>query len=689
MEFKHLRDAVSTQIATLVKTGKLFKVAFPVGPNGEHLDQLYNLYLDSFPAGTNEVFRTRREYDCSCCKSFIRAVGGMVAIINGKLATIWDVKVPKEPGFQPVVDAMSAYIRTLSIDNAFTHFQAPVGQDKSFETVVDGGKKDVRQWNHFSATLPSQFVVANDKVGPILSLVRASHDVFKRGMEEITLEAIDTVLDLINDKAIYLWEQNKGPLVLYRQEKVAYMALADDTARDNFAWLRSAEVNAGIARLRNTAFGTLLQDISADKDLEASIKAYEAMVAPANYKRPTAIVTKAMIENAKVKMAELGLTSAMTRRFATLGDITVNNLLFVDRSAKPMLAGVNAFDDLIAESSSNIKSVDKVEEVSIDHFIHDILPRVTSIEALLDNNLTPNFVSLIAPEDATAGKLFKWDNAFSWSYNGDVTDSIKERVKAAGGRIEGDLCCRLAWEYRDDLDFHMAEPNGYNIGFSNRGRMSPAGGILDVDANGGSGMMDHPVENIVYSHAKNMKEGEYNLYVNNFSRRDFDKIGFEVELEFHGKKFVFVYDKAIANKANVHVATISYSKKDGFALVKSLPHTQTSKKVWGLPTQTLHKVNVLMNSPNYWDEKAVGNKHYFFMLRGAQNDGQARGFYNEFLREDLNAHRKVFEMVGAKMKFDGAADQLSGLGFSSTQKNSITLRLKGSYNRMLKVNFGV
>lgn len=29
--------------------------------------EMWELYLDSFPAGSNEIFRERRHHDCSCC----------------------------------------------------------------------------------------------------------------------------------------------------------------------------------------------------------------------------------------------------------------------------------------------------------------------------------------------------------------------------------------------------------------------------------------------------------------------------------------------------------------------------------------------------------------------------------------------------------------------------------------------
>lgn len=37
-------------------------------------EELYNLYLDSFPAGTNEIYRERREYDCSCCSILLETL---------------------------------------------------------------------------------------------------------------------------------------------------------------------------------------------------------------------------------------------------------------------------------------------------------------------------------------------------------------------------------------------------------------------------------------------------------------------------------------------------------------------------------------------------------------------------------------------------------------------------------------
>jgi hypothetical protein len=96
-----------------------------------------------------------------------------------------------------------------------------------------------------------------------------------------------------------------------------------------------------------------------------------------------------------------------------------------------------------------------------------------------------------------------------------------------------------------------------------------------------------------------------------------------------------------------------------------------------------------MMSPNHWESSGsgIGNKHYMFIVEGCSNPEPARGFFNEFLNEALNEHRKVFEIVGNKMKAPYITEQLSGLGFSSTQKDSVLCRVGGSFNRVIKIIF--
>jgi hypothetical protein len=644
-------------------------------------DALYATYLSSFPAGTDLIFRKRTEHDCSCCRQFIRAVGDVVAIIEGKIVSIWDIKVPSEPAYQAVADGLSAFAKSQPIGDVFYHYEKTAGTAKSFEDMLGS----MHTWDHFFVNIQPKFVMRKDAIPSTINGPRTAKETFLRALKEIDIDSVDAILDLIAQNTLYRGQEQKFAVEGFGKMKRQFNKLKTDEEREIFAWNNALTLSGAITGIRGSAVGSLLQDLAKGDELDDAVKAFGHKMDPSNYKHPTALVSKAQIEKTKATIEELGLTSALRRRFASLNDITINNVMFADRSAKTIMSG-DIFDELAAATPTKAKSSNTVEDVTIERFLADILPRAESIELLVENRHAGNMMSLIAPTDPTAGNLFKWPNNFSWAYAGEVADSIKERVKAAGGSVVGDLCCRLAWDYRDDLDFHMSEPGGDKISFMNKRRLSSNGGMLDLDANGGDGQRDNPAENIFYANRNKMKEGIYVLSVNNYSRRD-DGKGFQIEIEFDGQIHSINYERALRTGEFVMVAKIKYSRASGFEIVESLPSSQTSKNVWGIPTQSFQKVNVMMMSPNHWDDKAVGNKHYFFMIDNCKNDGTPRGFFNEFLKEELTPHRKVLEIVGSKMKVAESDDQLSGLGFSSTQKNSIQCRVKGSFTRIINIVF--
>lgn len=659
-DFHKVKEAIEQRFTLLAKH-QLFRV------QTLERNTLVDLYL-----GTFQDPEIRQDHNCNCCKSFLRQYGDIVAIIDGKVETLWDITVEDEQ-FQTTVNALHAYVITQPIHSVFLSDTQKLGTDYNI------AKETLTKWEHFFVTLPKQLVVNKDSIDSKKGEVASTVQVFGRSLKELTIEACETVLDLVAQNSLYRGEEHKPAVLAFLKHKRAYEALKDERSKELYIWSNSKEN----LRIRNTAIGTLLVDLSEGLELDQAVRKFEKVVAPANYKRPTALVTPRMVEDAKAKVEELGLTSALQRRYAVEADIPVAQVLFVDRSFKKEL---DIFDTLSKEALVNPKKLSKVEEVSLETFLQEVLPTAKEIELLLEAKHEPKFMALTAACAKEASKLFNWESDLAWAYTGNVTDSMKERVKIAGGRIEGDLCCRLAWDYKDDLDFHMKEPGGYEIYFGNLRRKSPNGGILDTDANGMDGMRDLPIENIVYENKRTMQEGNYTLFVNNYSRRS-DGIGFSVEVEFDGEVHTFNYPSAVRAGSTVEVAAITYSKVDGFTITSSLESSSigNSKEIWGIGTNKLHKVRLVTQSPNYLNEDAKGNRHIFFILEGAKSPEAVRGFFNEYLRPELQTHRKVFEVLGGSLKVPQEDNQLAGLGFSTTQQADFIVKVTGSFTRYLKV----
>lgn len=498
----------------------------------------------------------------------------------------------------------------------------------------------------------------------------------KRALNELTVDAFETVLDLIAGNNLYRGKEFQKSVDDFYQVKLKYDGLSDND-KELFCW---EHIDLPSARIRNTAIGTLLVDLSEGRDLESAVTAYERVVAPNNYKRPTALVTPKMVEDAKATVVELGLERSLERRYANQTDLTVNNCLWVNRSVPTP----DLFGEITNSLLVNVKKLGMLPEMPITKFLDEVVPGSTNIEVLLEDRLKSNFVTLVAPTNSDAGLLFKWDNNFSWSYADGMADSIKQRVKSAGGRVDGYLRISLGWKNTDDLDLHVMEPNGNHICFSAK-RSNVTHGELDIDMNVNNPVRD-AVENVIYPEQRFMLDGEYTVKVHNFTRRESADVGFTVELEVDGNLTVFEHAQSPSSDEYTEVLRFSYSKVDGIKILSgnSTGSNIVSNQVYGVGTNKFHRVTNLLLSPNYWGDNRTGNKHYFFMLDGTKADTSPRGIFNEFLKPELEPHRKVFEILGNTMTVGHSDDQLNGVGFSETIPNNLVVRVD---NKLIKVLF--
>lgn len=690
MNFNEFNKAITDHFEEMTKdVKKVFEVEFDY-------EEINNLYLDSFPKGTNEIYRKRREYDCSCCKHFIRDIGNAVVIKDGKLHTIWELDIDDKV-YSVVAKALDQYIRGKAIKGVYLRKEKRIGTAISREMLPTG---EMHKYDHFYIDLP-EICIYKERYGSTLDgekgKFRDTRNVFKRSLDEIDPEAVDIVLELIGQNSLYKGSEWKEVLQEFKKYQKEYKKLTD-IEKELWTWEKSIDVGMTVGRIRNHSMGTLLVNLSEGMELDTAVKKYEQIVAPANYKRPKAIFTKKMLEDAKKTISELGYMDSLQRRFATLDDITVNNILFSNKDAAKRISGA---DDLFGEMEKDVainpKKFSKVEEISVRDFINNVLPTAKELEVFLENKHEKNMVSLIAPENKEAKSMFKWNNSFSWAYTGNITDSdIRENVKAAGGSVTGVLRFSIQWndggKDNSDLDAHCIEPNKTEIyyGTYKKPRMTNMGGQLDIDimepfsqCKASNGVA---VENITYATKSRMKPGTYKFFVNQYCSRG--SKGFKAEIEADGEVHSYEYDKPV--RGNVHVAEVIMDENGNFKVVDKLDGNSviTSKEVWKVKTNQFMPVSVVCYSPNYWDEqKGIGHQHLFFMLKDCVNPEEPNGYYNEFLKPELEQHRKVFEALGAKAHVKDVDDQLSGIGFSLTKRNDLIVKVKGTTERVLKIKF--
>lgn len=655
LEFKHHFQANVVYVLNSVKNKELYKLDV-------NKTDVWSAYIDGFVNPAN-----KQEHKCNCCKSFLYHYGSL-AVIDDKydLINFWDFKTV--PEFQPSVDKLKALLSSKAIANKFYTNTLELGTDRH------GG------WPHLYLNLSelnsSYRSTPNGLIGTKLNDTNTAFNVLQRALHELDINASRTVLDLIAENNLYRGEEHKTKLREFYDMQAFYNVALDDTQKNNYVWAKSG--NLAVAHIRNSAIGTLLIDLSKnDTDVEKAVKAYERVVAPSTYQRPKALVTAKQLQEAQAELNKLGFTDSIHRRTAKPEDLNINNMLYKDRAVNK-----NIFADLTDDLPVDVTKLKNVKDITLNEFTTQVLPVANNVHVLLENKHSGNLFTLLTAVHPESPSIMKWNNQFSWTYNGGVADSISAKVKNAGGKIDGRVRVSLAWETRSDLDLRIVEKfkdtNQSNIIYYGNKTSKISRGQLDVDQQV-SGCDIHPVENIYYPHGI-MKDGTYTIQVNNYCNRELTD-QFTVELEFDGKLFVTNHNQVIGNDQTVTIGTfnvkgnvITHNGKEGITV---------SNDLWSLKTNRFQKVNAAFYSPNYWGPNAVGNKHLFFYLEGASNDGVINPFFNEQLTSALTGqHKQVFELLASKLEVERTTPEVSGIGISSTIHTDFIVKVN---NQLYKV----
>lgn len=729
MLFEEFASLIKEQFSLMAKTGKLF-VSSVSG------DTLWDLYLKSFTPQDNPIFRdpNSSSNNCNRDKHFIKTYGNIVATDdNNNIITMFDIDVEGSSYYNSVTAVKDA-LKAASITSVFAiEYNNLVKQPyekikKNAEFYQLGYKSTNKQYtpeevakygvvttgkvytfHHFYVNLSKQYVLTgSESIGTYLSKKNSTHQVFIKGLN-IPLETLQVVSELMAQGSLLRADLYKYKVDEFINIKQEYDELQCSTlSKNNWTWKKFSDIPfAGFA---NELIGTTCIDLAQGKDINTVCKEFNKRVDPANYAKARAPITQSQIDNAAKKIVELGYEDSFKRRFATLNDIDINERIHTNISGKKSTSST-LFANVKSSNSGTLSrhkkaEFDEIQTVDINTFIKDILPNSKSIQVFLENSFGNNLVTLTTAIDPTCKNPFKWsDNMFSWTYNGNLAgkSNLTQAVISKGGRVDGVLRFTHSWnelEPNDSLmDLHVFMPgnkgptskicdtygsSGPRVGWNRRNDLT-SGGVQDVDYTCAAPAGYVPVENITFPSMAKLKDGKYRCMIHNWSKRRSYGRG-KAEIAFNDELYEYIYP-ATSHNEWVDIATVTLSKGQWSIQHHLEPVGATSNTMWGLDSNQFHKVNLISLSPNYWGDNKIGNKHYFFFLEGCHSDQSMRSFHIENLNGELLEHRKVLEVFGMTDKLEPTDKQLAGLGFTDDSKETLIVKVEGSFKRTVRVKF--
>jgi hypothetical protein len=369
-------DSFREQFLVNIKSGGERLFTTDADPN-----ELWLSYLTAFP----EV--DRQHHNCHACRHFIQQYGGLVTI-DERGVTFPALFHHQDSLFY----AMSQIVRRAKVTGVF------------FSPKLVLGTPVTTAWRHLSVILPqpliySRSIQTNEQA---MAEKKENYKNICRALSEYPSHLVDQAVAILQMDTLYRSEKVLGQAEFLQSLHHARGAAVN---MQNVTWRLVAVAPAGFCHPRASMIGTLLDDLASGIPFGSVATRFREKMHPLKYQRPTAPPAEQTIDRAEKVIADLGLTSALRRRFARVEEVEA---LWRYR-APDFGQGPGVFHHLREHVQPHPRQVlPTVPAITWVKFARDILPGATEI-AFLPKRYRDNYGVIVTAADPTSLPILQWD----------------------------------------------------------------------------------------------------------------------------------------------------------------------------------------------------------------------------------------------------------------------------------------
>lgn len=376
-DYSALLASARTSFAAVVADGaRLFRT---------DASDLNALYLDSLPG-------ERQVHNCSCCRRFIEAYGGLVAITETgeTVPAMWNPEgVPSfyRSAFATLFDR----VKRARVTSIF------------YTKQPTWGTPQTGLWSHLSVVPPSTLVYRERALtsGQAMAAMKENFRTVATALGDFKVPMLDEALRILQAGALARSEKFVGP--------VKWLRSLHDRPKgrlgENVLWRSIAAAPEGYCHPRASVIGSLLEDIAAGLPFDTIKSRFDAKLGPLVYQRPQAAPSAGNIKAAEELVAKLGIAPSLERRFARIDEL---RSVWTPAAAKEATPADGVFGHLKAKGSDDIRPLDlPAVTVTWDKFSRTVLTNAERVEILVPAH--GRFIALTTAANVDAPPILKWD----------------------------------------------------------------------------------------------------------------------------------------------------------------------------------------------------------------------------------------------------------------------------------------